>query len=140
MFASILRSILAIVAAIAVAFFFVACVEVVCGLYWPFPKDVNHNDIQACRTHVASLPQVAFVIQSVGWGLASFCSSYVATRLGTGRHPAYGIVVGTVFLAMAVFNMLMLPYPLWHWVANLIVIPAGFVAGPKLAQPRRAVS
>jgi hypothetical protein len=139
MFGRIVRSFFAVVAGIAVTFFFVAAVEVVCAVLWPFPEGVDHADIQACKAHVASLPQLAFIIQSVGWGLAAFCSSYVATRFGSGRHSAHGIVLGTVFLAAAVFNMLMLPYPLWHWVANLILIPAGFVFGAQLGQAPRTI-
>jgi hypothetical protein len=34
-----------------------------------------------------------------------------------------------------VSNMLMLPYPLWFELANLVVIPLGILLGIRLATP-----
>ena len=65
-----------------------------------------------------------------------FVSSWLATRLGTGRHLAHGLVVGAILFAAVVFNMAMLPYPIWFWV-NLIVFPIACLWGAKLAQGRQ---
>jgi uncharacterized protein YacL len=72
----------------------------------------------------------------VAWGLTTFVSAWLATRLGSGRHRAHGIVVGLILLALVVMNMSMLPYPVWFWVANLLVFPLGFYWGAKLGGPR----
>lgn len=36
----------------------------------------------------------------------------ISGNLGTGRHLAHGIVVGSILLLAAVANLLLLPYPI----------------------------
>ena len=56
--------------------------------------------------------------------------------LGPGRHPAHGNVVGSILLLAAVANMLMLPYPVWFWVLNLVIFTAADLLGAKWGQAR----
>ncbi|MBI5757048.1 MAG: hypothetical protein HZA46_00860 [Planctomycetales bacterium] len=51
---------------------------------------------------------------------------------GTGRHLAHGIVVGSILFVAAVANMFMLPYPIWFWGLNLVVLPGAVTLGAKL--------
>ena len=132
----ILRALFAIFAGIAVAMVFIVGVEAVQFAVWPFPAGADPHDVAACNAYCGSLPAAAFAMAVVGWGLAELSGSYVATRLGPGRHPAFGIGLGSVLFAGAVANMLMLPYPTWFCVANLVVLPAAFITGAKLARPR----
>lgn len=66
-------------------------------------------------------------------GLVALASAWVATRLGAGRHPAHGLIVGTLFLAAAIANMAMLPYPAWFWL-NVLTLPAAFLCGAMLGR------
>ena len=63
-------------------------------------------------------------------------SSWLATRIGLKRHPAHGIVAGSILLLLAVVNMAMLPYPIWFWILNLVVFPVCFCLGAKLGRAR----
>ena len=73
------------------------------------------------------------LLAGMGWGLTTLLSAWLATRLGSGRHPAHGILVGSILLIAAIGNMLMLPYPMWFWILNL-VLPAGFCLGARLGR------
>jgi hypothetical protein len=124
-----LRSTGSLILGLAVAFVLVVGVEVVSAVMHPYPPDFDPNSFEACKEHVARYPTPALVMGAVGWALAVFLSTAVATRLGTGRHPAHGILLGAFLFAMACFNMLMLPYPLWFELANVILFPlATFLA------------
>jgi hypothetical protein len=139
MIGSIVRSVGAVIAGLVVAMFFIVGVEVVWAVVYPPAPGVDLGNVEACKAHIAQLPADAFVIAVAGWGLTVLAGSWVATRLGTGRHPAHGIVVGSILLAAAVANMLMLPYPIWFWVLNLVAFPAATYLGAKWGRARPSI-
>ncbi len=133
----ILRSVGAVIAGLIIATVFVIGVEWMSSILHPFPPGADPTDIETCRAHVARYPTGVLLLCSLGWGLGTLASSWLAARLGPKRHAAHGIAVGLILLALAVANMAMLPYPAWFWIINLIVFPAGFWFGARLARERR---
>jgi hypothetical protein len=136
MIGAIIRSVGSVSAGLIVALIFVIGVEGMSSILHPFPPGVDPTDLEACKAHVARYPVGVLALVVLAWGMAVFVSSWLATRLGTGRHLAHGFVVGSILLAALVFNMSMLPYPNWFWL-NLIVFPISFVGGAKLARGRQ---
>jgi len=130
---NILRGIAVVFGALILAFAGVVGVELVSSVLHPFPPGVDPNDIEVCRTHVSNYPTGVLLLCAAGWWLTFFVSCWMATRLGAGRHPVHGIVVGAILVALALFNMSMLPYPAWFWV-NLIIFPACCFGGIWLAR------
>jgi hypothetical protein len=137
MIGAIIRSVGSVCVGLMVAFILVIGVEGVSAILHPFPPGFDSTDMEACKAHVAMYPASVLALAVLAYGMTVFVSSWVATRLGTGRHPAHGIVVGALLLAAIVCNMAMLPYPIWFWV-NLIVFPMACLAGAKQAQGRPA--
>ncbi|MDB5348972.1 MAG: hypothetical protein JWN86_219 [Planctomycetota bacterium] len=140
MIRAISRSVAAIFVAFILAMIFIVGVEGLTSILYPFPPGVDSSDIEVCKAHVAQLPTSAFLVASVGWGLATFSSAWAATRLGSGRHGAHGIGIGFALLAAAIMNMMMLPYPTWFWIANLVVLPAGIYVGSNLGRARPPIA
>jgi hypothetical protein len=133
---AILRSAGAIIAALILATLSIIAVEYMSSILHPFPPGSDPTDLATCRAHVARYPAGVLLLASLGWGIGTLASSWLATRLGTRRHAAHGIAVGLVLLALAVVNMSMLPYPVWFWILNLILLPACFCFGAGLARKR----
>ena len=135
MIGAVLRSVGAVIVALMVAMALIMGVEVLSAIVHPFPPGVDPSDLEVCKAHVARYPAWVLVAAMFAWGCTAFVSSWVATRLGAGRHWAHGIVVGLMLLAAVILNMSMLPYPSWFWT-NVIVFPVCFIAGSKLAGRR----
>ena len=137
MIRSILRSVGSIILSLVVAMALIVAVEVVSGIFHPFPPGVDTSDYEVVKAHVAKYPHWLLALAAVAWGGTTFVSAWLATRLGAGRHPAHGIAVGALLLLAAGFNMLMLPYPIWFEIANYLFIPLAIYGGVKLGrQPR----
>ena len=132
-----LRPMAAVGAGLLAALIFAIGVEGMSSVLHPFPPGVDPSDLEACRAHVASYPAGVLLLASLGWGIGTFVSSWLATRIGYRRHPWQGFVVGTILLALALVNMSMLPYPWWFWILNLVVFPAGCYAGTMLGRGLR---
>jgi len=138
MIASVLRSAGACFAGLVAAFVFVLGVEGMSSVLYPLPFGVDPSDLEAIKAHVARYPAGVLLLAAIGWGLGTFVSSWLATRMGHKRHPVHGLAIGAILLALAVVNMLMLPYPIWFWVLNLVLFPTGCYAGARLGRGRKA--
>jgi hypothetical protein len=136
MIGTTVRGVGAVLAGLVVAAVLVVGVEAFRSVVHPLPPDVDPTDYEVCKAHVARYPAWALAVGAAAWGLTTFLSAWLATRLGSGRHRAHGIVLGLILLALVIMNMSMLPYPIWFWVSNLVVFPLGFYLGAKLGGPR----
>jgi hypothetical protein len=134
MFKAIIWSTVAISASLITAFAMLAVIEGISEVYHPSPPGMDPNDMEACMTHVANYPQWLLAAFAPAWGFTAFVSVWLATRLGAFRHVAHGIAIGTLLFIGAIANMLMLPYPLWFELVNLVAIPLGIWLGIRLAK------
>lgn len=128
------RSIGAVVAGIIVGFALVIGVEVFGMIVYPFPEGADPNDMDVCRKHIASCPGWILAVSAILWGLTAFVSVWVATRLGSGRHPAHGMIIGLLLCLAVGFNMWMLPYPLWFDLANIVAFPVAIYFGVRIGR------
>ncbi len=123
MIRSMMRSAGAITLSLVVAMTLIIAVEVVTAIFHPFPPGVDTSDQEVIKAHVAKFPHWVLAIAVVGWGVTIFVSVWIATRMGAGRHPAHGVAIGSLLLLAVVFNMFMLPYPVWFEVVNILIFP-----------------
>jgi hypothetical protein len=137
MILSLLRSAGSVMAGLVAAFILIIAAEVFGAIFHPFPPGIDPSDMEACKAHVARFPTWVLAGGAAFWAGAAFTGSWLATRLGTARHAAHGIVVGAILLALAGFNMAMLPYPIWFPVVNLLTFPLGTILGIRLAKSPR---
>lgn len=137
MIRSLVRSFFAMFLALCVAMVLIIAVELLSSIAHPFPPGFDQNDMGAMKKHVANYPQWFLAIVVPLWGGITFLSTWIATRLGTSRHPAHGVIVGMLLLAAVAFNMYLLPYPDWFEVANPIVFTLAILAGIRFGRGSR---
>ena len=137
MIRSLMRSAAAITVSLVVAMALIIAVEVVTGIFHPFPPGVDTSDHEVIKAHVAKFPHWVLAIGIVGWGGTTFVSAWIATRMGAGRHPAHGIAIGSLLLLAAAFNMFMLPYPVWFELGNLLILPLAIFGAVKVGRAPR---
>jgi hypothetical protein len=133
---SILQSAGAIIASLAAAFLLVVAVEGGSAIVHPFPPGFDGSGEQMLA-HVANYPAWVLALAVIAWGITMFVSTWLATRLGTDRHPAHGIGVGLFLLAAVAFNMYLLPYPVWFEAANIILFPILGFYGARMGRDRK---
>jgi hypothetical protein len=136
----IIRSVLAVIAGFVAASAIMMIVEATNGklLYPELGKRAEGvMDREEIRAIMASAPVGALVVVLVGWALGSVAGGFLATLIS--RKPPYGhaLILGVVLTLAGVANNLMLPPPVWFWVATFAVfLPATYV-GARFV-PRRA--
>jgi hypothetical protein len=132
--AIILRAFGGIVAAMLVAFVLLIAVEFFSSVVHPTPPDFQGTMEEMCQ-HVERYPHWVLAVVVPAWAGTALASTWIAGRLG-GRGCA--LVIGVLLLAGLVFNVSMLPYPIWFKIVSLIAIPLAIVSGVYLTGQRIA--
>jgi hypothetical protein len=115
-----------------------AGVENVGVLLYPPPKGIDVHDVKAMQKMMASMPIGAFLFVLAGFLIATTAGCYLAARVSKMRGPA--IFVGALFLVGGIANLLMVPHPIWFWIACIVVFIVATIAGTRLAAPPRAAA
>lgn len=133
MIRSVIRSVAAVIVGLLLALLLVVAVEGFSAVVHPFPDGFSGTK-EEMHQHVARYPDWVLAVGGLAWGATTLASTWLATRLGVGRHPAHGILVGSLLFVAVVFNMYLLPYPLWFEILNLVIFPIGIYCGVKLGR------
>jgi hypothetical protein len=112
---SALRTVLAVVAGMALAFALVVAVEFFSAIVHPFPANFDGN----IPAHVRRYPHWVLGVVVLMWGATAAAATWVASRIG-GRLA--GTLVTLLLASALAFNVSMLPYVMWFKVA----MPAAF--------------
>jgi hypothetical protein len=131
-----LRSILAVVAGFVVASAVMMAVEAVNGrfLYPELGKLAEGmTDREAIRSLLAGAPVGAFLVVIFGWAIGSLAGGFVAAWIGRRAPMRHALVLGGLLTLAGIANNLMVPPPLWFWIAGLVVLIPATYAGALLA-------
>jgi MFS family permease len=125
MMVTILRSLGAIVAGIAVAIVMVIAVELFSSIVHPFPEDFE-GTVEEVSQHVERYPHWVLAVVVIAWGFAALAAAWIAGKLG---NRGSAVFLGLLLIAAVFLNIVQLPYPLWFKIATPIVIPIASVCG-----------
>jgi len=137
---SAFRSLVAIVVGFVAATLVMMSVETVNGrfLYPDLGRAAQGvTDREAIRALMAMAPVGAFLVVIFGWALGTLVGAWASAWIGRRAPLGHALAVGGLLALAGVANNLMLPPPLWVWVASLAVFFPAAYAGARLA-PRPA--
>ena len=131
-----LRSIAAVVAGFVAASIVMMLVEAFNGrvLHPGLAKAAEGvTDRETMRALLAGAPVGAFLVVIAGWILGGVTGGWVAARLAARATLRHGLALGVLLTLFGVANNLMLPPPLWFWVASVaVLLPAAYL-GARLS-------
>jgi hypothetical protein len=133
-----LRSILAVLAGLAIAWITVSLFEFASMHTFPPPPGVDVRDPQQLAALVSQMPAGALALVLAGWVVGAFDGGLVAALVAKRRVPA--IVVG-VLVMLGVFLMVaMVPHPMWMSIAGVLLPVPAALFGAWLVRGRKAVA
>jgi hypothetical protein len=134
----VLRSILAVFAGIVVAGVAVVIVEMAGHAVFPIAAGTDFSSPDAIGKAIASgaIPTGAFAALVAAWGFGAFAGALAAAACASRAKLTHGMVFGGLFLLVTLFNLLMIPHPVWVWVLGLAAIPPAAYLGAWLAKGR----
>jgi hypothetical protein len=110
-----LRTLLAVVAGVALALVLVIAVELFSAVVHPAPPGFT-GTMDEMFEHVARYPHWVLGVVVLAWSATTFVSTWVAARIGN-RLAAIAVILILTFAI--VFNIAKLPYAMWFKVVML---------------------
>ncbi len=129
-----LRTVLGVVAGLALALVLVIAVELFSGVVHPTPEGFTGTMEEMCA-HVARYPDWVLGVVVLAWSATTFSSTWVAARIG---YRWAGIVVTLILTFGIVFNIAKLPYAMWFKVVMLscFAVACFLGCGPECGRGR----
>ena len=132
----VFRSVLAVFAGFVVASAVMMLVEWANGRFL-YPELARlaegMTDREAIGRLLAGAPVGAFVVVLFGWILGGVAGGCAATWIGARGRVGHALVLGVLLTIGGIANNLMVPPPLWFWIAGLVVLLPAAWAGARLA-------
>ena len=80
------------------------------------------KDREAMRGLMAAAPKGALLVVLSGWALGGFTGGFTAGKLAPEAPAAHGMALALLLSLFVVLNNLLIPPPLWFWIAGLLII------------------
>jgi hypothetical protein len=94
------------------------------------------TDRETLRALFAKAPLGALLVVIAGWILGGVAGGWTTGRLAARATAGHGLVLGALFTLAGVANNLMLPPPLWFWIASLVMLMPAAYLGARLVPDR----
>jgi hypothetical protein len=135
------RSILAVLAGIAVGIALIFFGHFLWWFIFPPPPGLDWNDQEAVAVHASTLPDSAFVLVLLTQAMGPLGGGFVAAwRIARRARVVHGLIVGAFFLVVGIVETSYLAHPHWFTYAEaLMYLPAAY-AGVLLAPRKRAAA
>jgi hypothetical protein len=121
------HSVWPVIASLLTAFVVMLAFEYTNALMFPFPAELDVNNLEQVRDFARSLPFFAFLMVMLGWAAGSFIAGVVVTLLSK-RNLNHGrkltIFVGVLLTLFGIFNnFVFLPgvQPIWLVVLGVVI-------------------
>lgn len=133
-----LRSILAVLAGLVVAWITVSLFEFASMHAFPPPRGIDVQDPRQLASLIARMPVGALAMVLAGWVVGALDGGLVAASIAKRRLPA--AVVG-VFVALGALAMVaMVPHPLWMSISGVLLPVPAALSGAWLVRGRETVA
>lgn len=126
------RTILAVIVGVLLAGIVVGIVQSVGHAVYPLPEGLdpeNPDDLKAAMLE-GKIKTGAMLFVILAWGTGSFCGGLVAQLIAQQKKLIPALVVGGIMLCPGIAMMVMIPSPLWFWIAGIMVfVPSALLGG-----------
>lgn len=127
-----LKKILAVVAGIIVGSICVWAVETLNHMLYPYPEGMKPGDMEGFKNYIETLPFLGKFMVIIGYALGALVSGFIATKISKDGKPTAALICGIIFLVFTIYNMTVLPTPIWFWILGILVWTL-VLAGYRLA-------
>lgn len=118
---AVFRSILAVLLGLILAGVVIATVEATSHQIYPPPEGLNLSDPEAALAVMSDVPTGALVFVLLAWILGSFTGGWLSARVADRAKTVHAFVVGGILMIAGILNMMIIPRPVWFWIAGLVV-------------------
>lgn len=121
-----------------VAVVLVALVQMVSYQMYPPPPGFDFQDREALAQLTMQAPLGARLMVLLSYVAGTMGGAFVGAQFSVPEGPhRRGLFVAALILIAAIMNLNAIPYPLWFWVSNIVLIVVAGYLGAQLGSRRK---
>jgi len=129
----VFRSLAAVFTGLVSAIIVITLVETVGHTIFPPPAGFDPMTPEGMSAIVAQMPTAALLFVLIAYLCGGVTGGVVAVKVAGSSRLTEALVVGSVLMVGALFNVMTIPHPIWMSVASVVVqLPAAYL-GARLA-------
>ena len=129
----VVRSILAVVVGMLVAFVIIALVQTVGMRVYPPPAGMDPSNPESIKAAMAQLPLGALLFVLLAYAAGSVAGGWTAARFAPKSRMMHAMIVGAILLGAGIMNMMTIPHPGWFWASAIAIYLLGAWSGGSAA-------
>ncbi|HTN45609.1 MAG TPA: hypothetical protein VL098_04625 [Flavipsychrobacter sp.] len=101
----------------------------------PPPQGADVTTVEGLKASLHFFEPKHFIMPFLAHALGTFAGAYVAARIAANRKMIFALVIGVLFLAGGITNVVILPSPVWFNALDLVAayLPMAYLGG-KIAR------
>lgn len=132
----VVRSILAVIVGMLVAFVVIVLFEAVGVRLYPPPPGFNPADRESLKAMVTAMPLAAKLCVLLAYAAGSVAGGWVAARIAPRARMMHAMIVAALLFGAGLMNLMTIPHPPWFWVASSAIYWLGAWSGASAAGAR----
>ena len=133
----VVRSTLAVVVGMLVAFVLIALVQVIGLRVYPPPAGIDLTNPESLRSAMAEMPLGAQLFILLAYAAGSVAGGWVAARFAPSARMMHAMILAALLVGAGLVNLMSIPHPAWFWVASNAIYLLGAWSGAQAAGPGR---
>ncbi|MDP3557905.1 MAG: hypothetical protein Q8T03_11055 [Bacteroidota bacterium] len=128
---SIIRNILAIIAGAVIGSVVNMAIITISGSIIPPPEGADVTTMEGLKASMHLFQPKNFILPFLAHAIGTFVGALLAALIAANNKMKFAIVIGVVFLAGGITNVVILPSPIWFTILDIGVayIPMAYLAG-----------
>lgn len=125
------KNILAILAGAVIGSIVNMSIIMVSGSIIPPPQGADVTTVEGLKASMHLFTPINFLMPFLAHALGTFVGAIIASLIAATSKMSAALIVGCLFLAGGIANVLMLPSPVWFTVTDLLgaYIPMAYLGG-----------
>ena len=134
----VVRSVIGVLAGIAVAMFVIAGIEHLASLAFPPPEELDPGNPDDRRRMIEEAPTGALMLVVAAYAIGTFIGGFVAARFAPRMPNLHAGLVATAIIAGTAWNLASYQHPPWFWAASIAAIVFAGIGAARLGDVTRA--
>jgi len=130
----IFKNIIAVIAGFLCGSLLNGVIIMVSGSVIPPPDGADITTMEGLKASMHLFEPKHFLMPFLAHALGTFVGAFVAAKIAASNHMKFALLIGILFLAGGITNVILLPSPIWFSILDIAgaYIPMAYLAG-KLA-------
>jgi hypothetical protein len=127
----VVRSILAVIVGMVVAFVLIAVVQMIGMRVYPPPPGLDPRNIESLKAAMASIPLGALLFVLLSYAAGSVAGGWLAAWIAPRAPMMHAMIVAALLFGAGLMNLMTIPHPVWFWVASSLIYWLGAWSGAQ---------